>query len=251
MLEGLVLSRLKQDGTGTGDNGENRQRGANDGPVVDTGVAGHGSARRLGTAGARAASASDGVDTRRTRGGSTSRHGRARHARHTRHAGSHARPRSHRHRTGHRGPRRTAGSGERLNTVTDRRVRLAVGSGGGRSGSRGRDGLADGECAKGSALGVGTGVALSKGRVLPVAQGVDTGRVGRVTVALGKRVVSVVAGHDELTAHEIERVLALDSGGIGRVFGDTDTETELVVRHVAVYQYRYVGDHDAVVSGKV
>lgn len=39
--------------------------------------------------------------------------------------------------------------------------------------------------------------------------------------------------HDPLTSHLVKGVLTFESSGVCRVLGDTDTETELVVGHVA------------------
>ena len=67
---------------------------------------------------------------------------------------------------------------------------------------------------------------------MTVVFGVETRRVSGVAVASLKDVVGIVTGHDKVAAHNVELVLALESGGGLIGAGNTDTEADLVVRNV-------------------
>lgn len=45
--------------------------------------------------------------------------------------------------------------------------------------------------------------------------------------------MNLLSGHDPLTTHLVKSVLALEGGRVGAVFGRADSDTELVVGHVA------------------
>lgn len=92
--------------------------------------------------------------------------------------------------------------------------------------------MSDGVRTGGSTSSVSTSVSLSKGRGGTVGKRVKSGWVGSIGFTLGERVVSVVSGHDPFTSHLVQGVLTLNGGGNSRVFGGTDSETELSVRHV-------------------
>lgn len=62
---------------------------------------------------------------------------------------------------------------------------------------------------------------------------VRSGRRSGFTQALVESAVGVVSGHDPLASHDIEFVLALQSGVDVLAVGGTDSETELVVRDEA------------------
>lgn len=49
--------------------------------------------------------------------------------------------------------------------------------------------------------------------------------------------MDLLSGHDPLTTHHVQSVLALEGGRIGAVFGRADSNTELVVGHVAGCQH--------------
>lgn len=214
---------LEQDGTRTSSNGKHRQGTSDGGTIVGASVPVESGRPARSAASARTGRLSAARTTRRrARAGRSRSHGR----RHGRAASATATTNA---------CRRTArrSLGERGDTITDRSVRLAVGSSGGGEWGLGSDGLADCKVTNGAALSVGTSVSLGKGGGGPVGLGVKTGRVSGITIALCKAVVGVVSGHDPLTAHNVESVLALKGGRVGRVLRDTDTETVLVVRHVA------------------
>lgn len=110
----------------------------------------------------------------------------------------------------------------------------AVGSARGGVGARRSDlvGSTVGVSVSDTASNVLAGEELLKGGGLTVGLGVETRRVGGITIASLKDVVGVVTGHDKLAAHDIELVLALESGRSLLATGDADTEADLVVGDV-------------------
>jgi hypothetical protein len=82
------------------------------------------------------------------------------------------------------------------------------------------------------AVNVGTGVSLSKSGSASVCLRVNTWRVSSIGFTTGEPGLRVVSWHDPFTAHFVESVLTHERGGVRRVFGGTDTETELGVGHV-------------------
>lgn len=123
---------------------------------------------------------------------------------------------------------------DRLDAVRDGRGGDTV-RGAGERVSSGRCGLVGssvGVRVSGAASNVDAGVELVECRSLSVALRVQTRGVSSVALAGLKDLVSVVAGHDEVAAHDVELVLALEGGGSLLGTGDADTEADLVVRDV-------------------
>lgn len=75
---------------------------------------------------------------------------------------------------------------------------------------------------------------LLEGRGGVVGKDVLVGRVGRVIVIFGERVVGVVIGYDLVVFYFVKSVLVFVGSRVGGVFRDIDLEIELVVGYVVI-----------------